>query len=473
MNGFAGLRWWKEDAMAGALLWIVALVYCLGISEMSGFPLIAGVWTAIIAGVIFPLVGGSHLTISGPGIGLAPLMMWTVMSMGHGDKTIGHERAIVVVFLVGLLMTVLSYCKVARLGKYFPLGVIHGMLAAIGLLAVAKQLPHFLGVTFHGHHFRELLAEVPEAVGRATGSVMLIAAVCLVALLVLDRIRTIWLTAGKPQWFGPLGVILRWWLGVVPPQVSVVLVGFVLSLGVGLPPQFLARIPASITDGFTFPDFAGVLHDSSLWVTCAEAVVLLLLVDGVESVATVLGIDSIDPDKRTSDPDRIWRAMGMTNMIGSLFGCMPVIPGGMKSTLNVQLGAKTLNANFFTAMFLLLALLFASSLISLLPMAVLAAVLMQVGCKLTYKMYHKTCGQGWEEWLLFWLTAGTTLLTDDLVVGIGAGLGAAGCCWVGKLFARAGHLSASAASSDSVPEPELILQPIMVHVEEPSRLSSH
>src|SRR5262245_29565285 len=160
-NGMAGLKHWRHDLVAGLVVSLISLPFSLGIALASGAPPICGLISAIIAGLVLPFLGGSFVTISGPAAGLAPVLLASTMLLGRGNKDVGYPLLLGAICLTGLVQIVLARFKAARFSAIFPAAVVEGMLAAIGLLIIAKQLPLLFGNKFEAHDFWPILAEAP------------------------------------------------------------------------------------------------------------------------------------------------------------------------------------------------------------------------------------------------------------------------------------------------------------------------
>src|SRR3954454_24656679 len=160
-NGLAGLTHWRHDLLAGLVVSLVSLPFSLGIAVASGAPPIAGLISAIIAGLVLPFLGGSYVTISGPAAGLAPALLAAMVLLGEGDLVVGYPLLLGAICLTGCVQIVLSKLKAARLCAVFPTVVVEGMLASIGLLIIAKQLPHLVGHPFKARDFFPMLREAP------------------------------------------------------------------------------------------------------------------------------------------------------------------------------------------------------------------------------------------------------------------------------------------------------------------------
>lgn len=402
-NGLAGLKHWRHDLVAGLLVSLISLPFSLGIAVASGAPPIAGLISAIIAGLVLPFLGGSYVTISGPAAGLAPALLVAMVALGRGDLATGYPLLLGVICLTGCVQLVLSRLKAARFSAFFPSVVVEGMLASIGLMIIAKQLPHLAGHEFRSHEFFGILNEAPAQFARVEPNVFLVGLACTVLIF--------WLGSLKARW-----------LKIVPPQVIIVGLGIVLGRLLHLDGHYLIHIPNEpFKHGIVLPNFRGLLTDHALWLTIATTVLTLTLIDGVESLATIAAIDRIDPFRRKSNPDRTLFAMGVSNICSSMAGGLTIIPGGVKSTACIQGGGRTQWANFYNACFLLTYLFAAKGLINLIPFGALAAILIFTGYKLCKPtVWRHTAHVGSEQLLLFAFTVLVTLSTD-LLWGIAAG----------------------------------------------------
>jgi carbonic anhydrase len=405
-NGLKGLKHFQHDILAGLVVSLISLPFSLGIAVASGAPPITGITSAIIAGFVLPFLGGSYVTVSGPAAGLAPILLASMMVLGRGDLATGYPLLLVAICLAGCVQLVLARLKFARLCAMFPAAVVEGMLCSIGLLIIVKQFPFMMGVKFHAHEFYEYVLEVPSHIAEANPTVFLIGAASLALMFGLSACKANWLK-------------------VVPPQVIAVVFGSVLGLIFGLSGTQLINIPENpLAHGFQWPHFQGVWNDMTLWPAIVTTVVTLTLIDGIESLATVMAIDKIDPFHRKSNPDRTLSAMGVSNLVSSLAGGLTIIPGGVKSTACIMSGGRTQWANFYNACFLLVYLLLARPIINLMPYGVLAAMLIFTGYKLCRpKVWKHVAHIGWEQLAIFTITVVATLSTD-LLWGILTGIGA-------------------------------------------------
>lgn len=403
-NGVAGLKHWRHDLIAGGVVSLISLPFSLGIAVASGAPPICGLISAIVAGLVLPFLGGSYVTVSGPAAGLAPVLLASMLLLGRGDKAAGYPLLLAAICLAGLVQVVLARLKAARFSALFPASVVEGMLAAIGLLIIAKQLPLLVGRPFEAHEFWEILAEAPSQFMRMDPRVFGLGIFCLVLIFALASLKARWLK-------------------VVPPQVIAAAAGLILGRFLGLEGQHLIHIPDEpFKHGIVLPDFQRLLTDSSLWWPLATTVLTLTMIDGVESLATIAAIDKIDPFRRKSDPNRTLFAMGVSNMCSSLVGGLTIIPGGVKSTACIVGGGRTQWANFYNACFLVLFLLLGRSVINLMPLSALGAIVVYTGYKLCAPKVWKHAAHIGSEQLFVFCTTVLVTVSTDLLWGIAAGV---------------------------------------------------
>lgn len=409
-NGLAGLAHLRHDILAGVVVSLVSLPLSSGIAIASGAPPILGLVSAIIAGLIFPFVGGAYVTISGPAAGLAPALLAIMTALGGaGDADhvgAGYPFLLVVIFLVGVLQMILAVAKLARVAAIIPVCVVEGMLASIGVMIVVKQLPMFCGFSgeSHAHEFYQYVLEAPRFLRESNPAVLLVSVSSLALLFFLGGGRRIGL------------------LALVPPQLVAVVWGVVVARVAGLGPGFRISLPSDLLHGIQSPDFSALLARRDLWYVAAMGVITLTLIDGVESLATAMAIDRIDPYRRKSQPNRLLFAMGVSNIASSLVGGLTIIPGGVKSKANIAAGGRTLWANFTNAICLILYLVVARDAINLIPKGALAAVLVHTGYKLCEPLVWRHMAHiGRDQLAVFGVTVVATLCSD-LLVGIVVGV---------------------------------------------------
>ncbi|MDP1533493.1 MAG: SulP family inorganic anion transporter, partial [Rubrivivax sp.] len=270
-NGLAGLKYWRYDLFAGLQVALVSLPLSLGIAVASGAPPVTGLVSSIIAGLVFPFLGGAYATISGPAAGLAPALLAGMLLLGDGDLAAGYPLILVAIFLTGILMILLSWLRAGKLvAMFLPVTVVEAMLAAIGLMIIIKQIPSLLGdLAPPAKSMLVAIGSLPDSFQRIEPSIFLIGAVCLFLMFFLNRTRLAWLRR-------------------IPPALLVCTIGVVLGYVFNLAPQHLISMPDSILEGgFTLPAFDTVLGRPELWTSVILMVITLTLIDSIESLATI------------------------------------------------------------------------------------------------------------------------------------------------------------------------------------------
>lgn len=403
-SGIRALKHWRSDILAGLIVALVSIPLSLGIALASGAPPICGLTSEIIAGLIFPFIGGSYVTISGPAAGLAPVLYSSILALGKGDMHLGYRLVTAVIIFAGLTQIALTYLKAAKFSYMIPKAAVQGMLTAIGLLILGKQIPSFIGHEYHAHEFFGVLAETPSHIFQINPAVFFVSIVCLTLLFVLPTIK-------------------HRWSRFVPPHLVVVVVSIVLAALFHLDTKYLVHIPANLLEhGIVVPDFAALFADPKLIPTIILSVLALTFVDGTESLATIHAVDQIDPFRRKSNPHKTLFAMGLSNICSGFIGGLTIIPGIMKSSTCIFAGGRTPWVNFYNAIFITLFLVVGHDLIRLIPIAALSAVLVHIAYKLAGpQQWQKMIELGSEQLLIFSATVLVTV-TTDLLVGIGAGI---------------------------------------------------
>ena len=404
-DGLAGLKEnFSSDAISGFIVFLLALPLSLGIAKASDFPPLMGVLTAIIGGILVSLIAGSRLTIKGPAAGLIVIVAGAVGEFGGGET--GWHLALGAMVVAGLIQVGFGFLKLGKLADFFPLSAIHGMLAAIGLIIIAKQIPVLLGVDpklSAGKDPLELIAEIPHFIASLNPFAALIGVLSLVILLTLPMVKS-----------------------KVIKKIPLPLLVLVIAIPMALYFQFKESQPAYLM--VKLGDFIGSIHFNASFDGLQHPgifikyVIMFALVGSLESLLTVKAIDMLDPYKRKSDTNKDLIAVGVGNTLAAFLGGLPMISEVARSSANVNNGAKTRWANFFHGAFILIFVLLATPLIEMIPNAALAAMLITVGIKLAHpKEFIQTFKIGKEQLAIFLVTIFFTLF-EDLLVGIAAGI---------------------------------------------------
>lgn len=440
----------SQDAPAGLVVFLVALPLCLGISLASGAPLLAGLVAGIVGGLVVSLLSGSHVSVSGPAAGLTIVVVSAISTLGS------FPAVLTATAIAGVMQLALGAARAGIIALYFPAAVIRGMLAAIGIILILKQLPHFVG--FDKDYFEDLeffqadgfttFSELGAAFGAISPGSALVGVVSMALLLLWDR---------------PV-VRRQAWARLVPGALVAVLaaVGLNQLLHVLAPawqvrPAHLVHLPVLTSLGqlsreMTWPDFSALRRPATYGVAFTIAIVASL-----ETLLSIEAVDNLDPQKRHTPPNRELLAQGAGNLLSALLGGLPLTAVIVRSSANIAAGARTRLSAFIHGNLLLASLLLLGRWLNLIPLSALAAVLLLVGFKLTKPaLYRQQWRLGWAQFGPFIFTIVAVLFTD-LLKGVSIGL-ALGFFFILKDNAKAGsYLRREPGAPDTPPTPGELL----------------
>lgn len=405
----------SKDLPAGLVVFLVALPLCLGISLASGAPLFAGIITGIIGGLIVSWLSGSALSISGPAAGLTVIVLDGIKSLGS------YETFLLAGFLAGAIQLVLGFAKAGVIGMYFPSSVIRGMLAAIGLTLILKQVSHLVGydkdamaddpfILPDGHNSLSFLSNISENLQVGSLFIGLIS----LAILILWDTKAVKRIAALKLVPGALIVVIS----------SVFLNIFFSSIqpAWAIADSHLVNLPVFTSIGqigkeLRFPAWSQI-GNSAVYVTALT----IAIIASLETLLSVEAVDKIDPHRRNTPPNRELKAQGVGNMLASLVGGIPLTAVIVRSSANVDAGGQTRMSNVFHGSLLLLSVLFLARYINMVPLSALAAVLLMVGFKLTKpSLYRAQWKLGANQFIPFIVTI-IAVLATDLLIGVAIGL---------------------------------------------------
>ena len=406
-------RHWRSDLLSGFLVFLIALPLSLGIAIGSQFPPMAGVIAAAVGGIVVSIFSGSKLTICGPAAGLIVVIIHGVDVLGNGDLTLGYQTTLAAIVVAGLLQVVFGFMKSGKLSTFFPGAVVHGMMAAIGIIIISKQIHVLVGVKPQSKEILQVIAEIPHSLIHMNPEVAFIGVFSLLMLIFIPKI--------------PFN-----WLKKVPVPMLVVIVGICFDKIFNLQtqhaysffgtqhelgPKFLIQLPKNLADGIVFPNWSLVQTGNFWFVTLSIA-----LVASLESLLSASAVQSLDPLKRKSNFDKDLVAIGLGTTVSGLIGGLPMIAEIVRSSANVNNGAKTPWANFFHGVFIVLFVVGVPNLVQQIPLASLAALLVFVGWRLgSPKEFVKIYKIGWDQLVIFVSTVVMTIATD-LLVGVAFGI---------------------------------------------------
>jgi len=415
----------KYDILSGFLVFLIAMPLCLGIASASYYPPIAGIWTAVIGGILTTVISNSQLTIKGPAAGLIVIVSGAVLELGleaapagTDPKDLattagyGYPLALGVGVAAGVIQILFGLLKAGKVGEMVPLTPVHGMLAAIGITIMAKQFFTMLGLTARPGAPVDSILAIPAAFQTLNPTVTVVGGTALAIMI------------GFPFLKGAVPA-----LKPIPAQLVVVVAAIPLGLALGFTPlgeaagnpmKYLVNVPSVLGDpgaAFRLPDFSGLAT-----ATGVKYVVLFSLIGTIESMLSSQAIDMIDPWRRKTDQNRDLLAVGVANTLCSFVGALPMISEIVRSKANIDNGARTKSADLFHGLFLLAFVLLLPGAIRLIPLAALGAMLVFTGFRLASpREFVHTYKLGAEQLVVFVATIVVTLCTD-LLIGVLSGI---------------------------------------------------
>ncbi|WP_286731727.1 SulP family inorganic anion transporter [Acinetobacter sp. UBA1297] len=390
-----------KDILSGLVVFLVALPLCLGIALASGAPIISGIIAGIVGGIVVGVLSGSHIGVAGPAAGLTAVILVQL------DQLSGNYAAFLLcIIFAGLLQIGFGLFKLGFFANFIPNNVILGLLAAIGVILIATQLPYLFGINdfswsavWSGTFFSNFSSLDKGA--------------ALIGLLSLFLILA-WDSSSLKKLVLPSALVA---------VVAAALLNFILML-IGSPLAVqnhnLIQLPNLLEaprDVLIFPDFS-YLAEPLIY----TGAITLAVVASLETLLNLEAADKLDPQKRSSPPNRELWAQGTGNIVSGLIGGMPITSVIVRSSVNANSGARSKCSTIIHGIFLLLAVMFFVPLMNMIPLSALAAILILTGFKLTHpKLFKKLYQQGWKQFLPFIITLVAILLTD-LLTGILIGL---------------------------------------------------
>lgn len=419
----------RSDIPAGIVVYFVALPLCLAIAQVStghSELLFSGIIAGVIGGLVIGLLSGSQLGVSGPAAGLVVIVsdglnQLSILPDGSSDYMYGFKALLLAIFIAGIIQILAGYLKAGIIGNYFPSAVIKGMLAAIGITIILKELPHALGYdkdfmgdeSFEQMDGHNTFTEIYYALKYNSVAAIIISAVSIALLVILDM-----------KFFKKMQLFK-----FVPSALFVVLAGVFINIAFGnggtigsLSGEHLVQLPIAeninqFFSFFTLPDFGQFSNPKVYGIALTIA-----MVASIETLLSLEATDNLDPYKRTSSGNRELKAQGVGNMISGLIGGLPITQVIVRSSANINSGGKSRLSTVVHGAVLLLSAIFIPRLINYIPLASLAAILLLVGYKLAKVSLFKSMFKlGWTQFVPFLATI-IAILASDLLKGIGIGI---------------------------------------------------
>lgn len=395
-------KYLKNDLPSGLVVFLVALPLCLGISLASGAPFFSGLISGIIGGVVIGFLSGSKLSVSGPAAGLAALVLAAITNIGEFDLFL------CAVLIAGILQILISIARLGGIANYFPSSVIKGLLTSIGILIIAKQIPHAVGysnersvLTETGNEYWHPLLQPLQQIQIG---VLIICIVSIIIMLLWDR------------------PFIKNKVKFIPGALVAVIVGIVINeifkavnspLTVGKDHLVQIQAPGSVSEFFSFftlPDFNGFLN-SKVIVTG----IMIAIIASLETLLSIEAIDNLDPERNVTNTNRELFAQGVGNTISGLIGGLPITSVIVRSSANVNSGAKSKISTIFHGLLLLLSIILIPRLLNFIPLSALAAVLLLTGYKLCkISVFAQQIKNGKYQYIPFFVTV-LVIISIDLI----------------------------------------------------------
>lgn len=405
----------RSDFLAGTVVFLVALPLCLGIAVASGASPFAGIITGIIGGIVVGYLSNSNVSVAGPAAGLIAIVLAAITTLGFGNFLLA-------VMLAGVFQLILGFAKAGTISSYFPSGVIEGMLTAIGIIIIKKELPHAIGYDkeHEGDFFsyeltdvadKGLFGEIIHSLNFAHTGAIIITIISIGILVAFNKVSFL-----KK-------------IKVLPGALVVVIAGIIIneifkatSPSLHIAGEHLVQLPTASTASeffgqFTFPDFSGFTNPA-VWITAAT----IAAVASIETLLCLEAADKMDPMKRYSSANTELKAQGVGNILAGLIGGLPMTSVIVRTTANINAGAKTKIAAMVHGALLLMAVILIPALMNKMPMACLAAILIMIGLKLASpKVFIHMWKAGKYQFVPFIVTV-VAVVATDLLKGVGIGL---------------------------------------------------
>jgi carbonic anhydrase len=397
----------KKDIPASIVVFLVALPLCLGVALASGAPLISGIISGVIGGIVVGWISNSSTSVSGPAAGLTAVVAGAILELGS------YEIFLLAVIIAGLFQIVSGFAKTGFIADYIPSNTIKGLLAAIGIILILKQIPHALGYdkdpegdfSFYQPDKENTFSELLNIADYFSFGAPTISILSIVLLIYWNKFHF------RKYIPAPLLVVI---LGIIANAIfDNWIPKFYLSA------SHLVSIPTieNFNSLLTFPDFSSITRPDVWFVGATIGIVASL-----ETLLNIEALEKLDTEKRKSSPNKELIAQGIGNSISGLLGGLPITSVIVRSSVNISAGANTKLSTILHGVFLLLFVLFASALLNMIPLASLAAILIVTGYKLAnVSLFKEMYAKGWDQFIPF---VGTILaiVFTDLLIGILIGL---------------------------------------------------
>lgn len=404
----------KSDLMAGTVVFLVALPLCLGIAVASGAAPFAGIITGIIGGIVVGLLSRSNVSVTGPAAGLIAIVLVAITDLGY-------PAFLAAVVVAGTIQLALGLAKAGGISSYFPSSVIEGMLVAIGIIIIKKELPHAIGYDkahegdFYSYRLieedRGFLTELLHAFNFAHSGAIIVAVVSIAILVAFNKVPALKNIKAVPGALVAVvaGILMNELFKAAAPAMEISAEHLVSLPVAGSLSEFVGQ--------FTLPD-ASAFQRPGVWVVGLT----IAVVASIETLLCLEAGDKMDTHKRFSDANAELRAQGIGNILSGLVGGLPMTSVIVRTTANVNAGARTKMAAVIHGILLLAAAVAIPGLLNRIPMASLAAILIIIGIKLANPGVFRNMWQKGRDQFVPFLVTVVAVVATDLLKGVAVGL---------------------------------------------------
>jgi carbonic anhydrase len=400
----------KSDLPASLVVFLVALPLCLGIALASGAPLLSGILSGIIGGIVVGIISESHTSVSGPAAGLAAVVLSAISQLGS------FETFLLSVVLAGLIQLTIGIIKGGIIANYIPSDVIKGLLAAIGIILILKQIPHAVGFdrdsqgdfSFNQTDGKNTITELLSIFNYFTWGAIIISISSILIMIYWDK------TPLKKIKFFPsslfvviFGVVLNTIFHKTVPSIAISIENYVHI------PKF-----SDLNSFIIFPNLNNI-GTFQVW----GVALTIAIVASIETLLNLEAVENIDPHKRQASPNRELIAQGVGNIFSGLIGGLPITSVIVRGSVNINAGAKSKLSTILHGLFLLISILVLSPVLNLIPLASLASILILTGYKLAkFSLFKEMYKKGLNQFIPF-ITTLLAIVFTDLLIGVLIGLG--------------------------------------------------
>lgn len=403
---------WKNDLFAAISVSLVALPLGLGIAVAAEVPPISGLIAAIIGGVVTTLFRGGHVSINGPGAGIIVVILTGTKLLADADGS-GFPYVLAAICMAGLLQIIMGILKLGRFGEVVPNAVVHGMLAAIGIIILVKQLHVGLGHHSDASSAMDSIFELPGSLFNLHPVITFVMLMSLGIALLYPKINNkLFRAIPAPVWILiaaiPFIYLYQDW---ITPYMNFSADQWIF------PDSQLIKFPEDLWDAILFPDFSKI-SEPAFWLV----VFSVMIISTIEALVSAKAVDSLDPLERKTNLNKDLVGIGMSTAASAMIGGLPVVTVIVRSSVNISHGGRSGLSNVFHGLILLVFLILLKPILEEVPMAALAAILVHTGFKLAAPRQFADAYDRGEEQLLVMVATVLSVLIYGLLWGIFLGI---------------------------------------------------